>query len=477
MDRNFNRSQVILFLFMIMGIVLCSTHGWALDLTVTDVTTRSFSVVWTESGPVTSPNNYMPDVSVKNGPAVFQDGLPVGDSQVEVILASDQYALDRGIVKFEVIGLAHNKTYTFNGTKGSGTYSGEAVTEKFKGLISADPNDNDIVTNDIVHLPVYLHNDNPGIDPDIPALGVLVIAEIYDDPTCTENKLSDYPITAWVGDGMPGDPASAGFTDKKFKTENVCYKEYAALNLNNLFGSDHLPEERAHFPLQLEGDNASTPEVIEGEYMKVTVVPGFGNDLEGSLSYNMPVPEITKVGSQKISSAKAGGKIVFRSGLNTFTYPYEVPAGLTVYNLVWAIYAAGGEVDEVRWYDGTQWTGANVQSIINPPYFKINFQSDKAILPAEGYLVKLITVPGNFYICNTPTPTSFTLRRGLNFLNFTQVPNFYTVGDFASTIWAAGAKGEDLSNTLDVSRDKMGRIIVLPDLSIDAYPNVFVAGD
>ncbi|MFN3604782.1 MAG: NAD(P)/FAD-dependent oxidoreductase [Leptonema sp. (in: bacteria)] len=44
-------------------------------------------------------------------------------------------------------------------------------------------------------------------------------------------------------------------------------------------------------------------------------------------------------------------------------------------------------------------------------------------------------------------------------------------------IWAAGVQPSTLTYKLDVPKDKTGRILVEPDLSIKGYPNVFVVGD
>ncbi|MBU0994324.1 MAG: NAD(P)/FAD-dependent oxidoreductase [Proteobacteria bacterium] len=46
-----------------------------------------------------------------------------------------------------------------------------------------------------------------------------------------------------------------------------------------------------------------------------------------------------------------------------------------------------------------------------------------------------------------------------------------------TVLWAAGIKSEGLSKTLGIELDAMGRVIAQPDLSINRYPNVFVAGD
>ena len=47
----------------------------------------------------------------------------------------------------------------------------------------------------------------------------------------------------------------------------------------------------------------------------------------------------------------------------------------------------------------------------------------------------------------------------------------------ATILWAAGVRGVELSGTDDMELDRQGRIVINKDLSIDGYPNVFVAGD
>jgi NADH dehydrogenase len=47
----------------------------------------------------------------------------------------------------------------------------------------------------------------------------------------------------------------------------------------------------------------------------------------------------------------------------------------------------------------------------------------------------------------------------------------------ATVLWAAGVKGVEFSTANDLNLDRQKRIIVSDDLSIDGYPNVFVAGD
>ncbi len=44
-------------------------------------------------------------------------------------------------------------------------------------------------------------------------------------------------------------------------------------------------------------------------------------------------------------------------------------------------------------------------------------------------------------------------------------------------LWAAGVKPSSLTETMDVQKDKRGRVLVNPDLSVSCNPNVFVLGD
>jgi NADH dehydrogenase len=46
-----------------------------------------------------------------------------------------------------------------------------------------------------------------------------------------------------------------------------------------------------------------------------------------------------------------------------------------------------------------------------------------------------------------------------------------------TVLWAAGVKASPLAKTLPAERDRQGRVLVAPDLSIPGHPNVFVIGD
>lgn len=47
----------------------------------------------------------------------------------------------------------------------------------------------------------------------------------------------------------------------------------------------------------------------------------------------------------------------------------------------------------------------------------------------------------------------------------------------ATVLWAAGVEASKLGNKLGLPTDRVGRVIVKPDLSVEGQPNVFVAGD
>jgi NADH dehydrogenase len=44
-------------------------------------------------------------------------------------------------------------------------------------------------------------------------------------------------------------------------------------------------------------------------------------------------------------------------------------------------------------------------------------------------------------------------------------------------IWAAGIKSNEMSMDFEAKKDRMGRIVVQPDMSIEGHPDIFVAGD
>jgi NADH dehydrogenase len=59
--------------------------------------------------------------------------------------------------------------------------------------------------------------------------------------------------------------------------------------------------------------------------------------------------------------------------------------------------------------------------------------------------------------------------------------NGYVLGDgfvaARTVVWAAGVAASPLGALLDVPRDRAGRVLVAPDLSVPDHPQIFVAGD
>jgi len=47
----------------------------------------------------------------------------------------------------------------------------------------------------------------------------------------------------------------------------------------------------------------------------------------------------------------------------------------------------------------------------------------------------------------------------------------------ATTLWAAGVKASSLARSLGVPLDRLGRVVVEPDLSVPGHPEIFVIGD
>jgi len=453
MDLFNSRDKInICFILSLVSIFFYVTSGWALEPTITDVTTRSFSVVWTEDGTINDSGQYSLNIKNTNNELLKEfttSGSVIGDAnQVDISMESDADALARRVYKFEVIGLDIDMTYRCQGTKSNGSsalFSGgyeEVTTEKVKGLSSyADANDNDIVTNDILHLVVY---NTDGITP---ALGALVMGEIYSDAECTEaNRLSYKPITGFVGIGMPGILNDSDYLAGKYTDPNkLSYKEYGALNFNNLFGLDS-------YPLQLTGDDMSTSGVVEGEYAKIRVIPGMENGaLKSEIEYKIPVPEITEVSGQKISSAKVTAEFKFNAGMNIFSYPCEVPKIVQDGSITWqystkdlfkTIEAANGDIEYILSYSGG-WTKTykKTSTLYKNP---VNIEEGKA------YIVMMNAPMANsFFISGYPSTTKLQLSPGMNLCGFPQIPTFYTTKNLFKSIEGVNANSIDYILTYD----------------------------
>jgi NADH dehydrogenase len=60
-------------------------------------------------------------------------------------------------------------------------------------------------------------------------------------------------------------------------------------------------------------------------------------------------------------------------------------------------------------------------------------------------------------------------------------PSHVTIGEqvlpVGATIWAAGVKASPAAEWLDAEKDRAGRVVVLPDLTLPGHPEIFVIGD
>jgi len=193
---NFSLHTIVgLGVFFLMSCLFVSTQASAAvqDVTITDVTTRAFSVVWVS------------DESVSNATVqVFsdQDGINEITSALSVTLVSASFppALEQGVVKVDVSGLSANTTvYVQTETTGANGIllfpESTPLLEVHTAVEMASGNGaNKPILNDLIKHEVY----NP--DGQTSAEGALLIVKIP--------SVSPYPLTAFVGKGFTS-PATA----------------------------------------------------------------------------------------------------------------------------------------------------------------------------------------------------------------------------------------------------------------------------
>jgi len=186
------------------------------DIMVTDVTTRSFSVIWAASEASTANLEVFAD---ENGAVSVADAVitphPVesGDVQIKTL------AENQGVMKVRVCGLEANTIYYFRTITTSKstldtTYYPDAaplmqvVTESLT-VRTTGSGDNEVpFSNDIIIEPCYFE-DGEEDDEETYARGTLLLATV---------KGGHHPITAFVGDGIE--------------------LPYAMIDLNNVFSGD-----------------------------------------------------------------------------------------------------------------------------------------------------------------------------------------------------------------------------------------------
>ncbi|RLG90099.1 hypothetical protein DRO34_06195 [Candidatus Bathyarchaeota archaeon] len=178
------------------------------DIMVTDVTTRSFSVIWASSEPSYPDLNVYddPDGTIPTwGAVITSQPVESGDSWIGAL------AEDNGVMKVRVTGLLPNTTYYFQTVTTSKSTSDTTIypdsaplrsvtTEALTVRNKASGEDVVPFSNDLIVEECYL---NDGVTP---AEGTLLVATV---------EGGDYPVTAFIGDGI--DPP------------------YALIDLNNLF--------------------------------------------------------------------------------------------------------------------------------------------------------------------------------------------------------------------------------------------------
>jgi hypothetical protein len=185
----------------------------------TDVTPRAMSVVWVVSEAVLSAGVRL------YTDADGQDEITDNGVVQQVLIGSDaapnraaQLALENGVVKVNITGLQPDTTYyleTSAETAGGGIETSPPPSSPLVEVrtavatVKAKPSSQEIIVNDvIVHRAVLA-------DGETPAEGSIVVLSAPD--------ISDYPLTAFVGDGAAPDQA--------------------LIDLNNLYGVDGLSAE------------------------------------------------------------------------------------------------------------------------------------------------------------------------------------------------------------------------------------------
>lgn len=197
--------QISLFLFFLL--ITFAGRGFAgvptvTDITVTDVTSRSFSVIWSASEPSTSGLTVYDDADgfVQTVGAVVTS-QPVNNGSTAIQSAAE----NNGVMKVRVIGLHPNTTYYFKTITTSKstldvvsfpeTTPLPGVTTETRTVRTEIAGVDEIpFTNDLITFECYLPG---GVTP---AEGTLLVAGV---------EGCNYPVSNFVGDGVPNPLAYA----------------------------------------------------------------------------------------------------------------------------------------------------------------------------------------------------------------------------------------------------------------------------
>ena len=174
----------MMFTFLSIASLSFSSLAEVFDTTITNVTSKSFSVVWVSDEPVISA-----DV------AVYSDPAGTSERTVTKTVLSSQItsAHDNGIVQVNITGLSPNSTVYIQ----TETVSASATTQfpanaPFLELTTATKTtkanaQNELIMNDLMMV------DTVGINGVSPSPGTLMIVDIP--------GVSNYPLSVFVGEG------------------------------------------------------------------------------------------------------------------------------------------------------------------------------------------------------------------------------------------------------------------------------------
>jgi len=414
--RGWKRIYFVIIAISPFFFFLSHVNAATLQPRVCGVTTKMFSVVWTTGGTYDScgiklytDENHNTEIAVNPNQIIIETapGYPgAGGKAFRIAMVS-------------LVGLDYNTPYYFGVTQDSQTpfHYGQVTLESLRGLESNDPNVTDIVSNDTVHKAVYI-----GADGTSPALGALVLADIYNPNGIT--LLSDYPISAWVGDGLPGG------TSTTYDPNNPSYKHYAVFEMNNLFGGSGSGD-NYKFSLQLQG----------GELIKFTTVCGTQAILgKGSDDYVISwgrVESIEKLNDEPVSMPKVSASFRFGFGMNMFALPFDIPDGYTTKMLFEAIEAAHGGAKIVT----AIYTYKNGWIVTERDAFD-EITNSTSFDVGNGCFVQMKSSMTNeiiFY--GKPNSVSVSLYPGLNMVALPQIPAYYRTGNLMLDIEKPSPEG------------------------------------
>lgn len=260
--------QISIFLFLLF--VTFTGRGIAgvpvvSDITVTDVTTRSFSVIWSASEPSTSNLRVYDDADglVQTLGAVITP-QPVNDGSAAIQSAAE----NNGVMKVRVTGLNPNTTYYFQTVTTSKSTSDVVSFPETAPLSGVTTETRTVRTeisgmyevpfaNDLIVFECYLSD---GVTP---AEGTLLVAGV---------EGCDYPVSSFVGDGVSS-PLAYVDLNNLFNTagnENVTLVGGEELLLRQFMGTGGIQAATYTIPINNQLTEMKFP----------TAIPCYG-DLDG----------------------------------------------------------------------------------------------------------------------------------------------------------------------------------------------------